>query len=76
MYKPVTQIGERIRQRYSRGFDQKNSMGLNQSPLWTPIKMHENILCKNWKHLLVSASNIGSTDFLALTMSYSRNSLC
>ncbi len=31
---------------------------------------------KHWKHLLVGATNIGSTDYSALTMSYSHNSLC
>jgi hypothetical protein len=32
--------------------------------------------CKHWKHFLVGATNIGSTDYLVLTMRYSRNSLC
>jgi hypothetical protein len=29
-----------------------------------------------WKHLLVGATNVGSTDYSALTMRYSRNSMC
>jgi hypothetical protein len=31
---------------------------------------------QHWKHLLVGPTNIGSTDYSALTMRYSRNSMC
>ncbi len=37
--------------------------------------MSENILLLTLEALLVGATNIGSTDYLALTMRYSRNSL-
>jgi|LakMenE01Jun11ns_1017448.scaffolds.fasta_scaffold8095384_1 hypothetical protein len=37
---------------------------------------HKNMRKYPWKHLLAGATNIGSTDYSALTMRYSRNSLC
>ena len=33
-------------------------------------------LCKHLQHRLVGATNIGSADYSALTMHYSRNSMC